>query len=262
LKQYNNSLIALACGDSYGSHYEIQGLHGATFSINSLPNIPKFPNVTDDTIMAEILYNHYIKYKTIKEDILLDEYKYWAETQGEYDGIGIHTKDVLLNNKKDKDSQGNGALMRNIPFGIKLIEDGYSFEKAVDMMNIDSSLTHNNDTIFLSNALALDLAINGTKALVKRQYKNLLDKITFGNTAWVLHSLAIVIETLLKKKKFLTGFKYIVSSGGDTDTNCAIFGAIFGCTKDITQELDMDKFVGDLLICKENRGLNENILYK
>jgi len=251
MKQYNNSLIALACGDSYGSHFETEGLYGAKFSINSLPNLPKFPNITDDTIMAKILYNHYLKYKTIKEDILLCEYKYWAKIQGDHNGIGIHTKDVLLNNKKDKDSQGNGALMRNIPFGIKLIEDGYSFEKAVDMMNIDSKLTHSNDTIFLSNALALDLAVNGTKALAKKQYKNLLHKITFGNTAWVLHSLAIIIEALLKKKKFLTGFKYIVASGGDTDTNCAIFGAIFGYTKDITQELDMDKFVGDLLICSE-----------
>jgi hypothetical protein len=31
-------------------------------------------------------------------------------------GIGMHTKDVLIYNKKDKNSQGNGALMKNIPF--------------------------------------------------------------------------------------------------------------------------------------------------
>jgi ADP-ribosylglycohydrolase len=49
-------------------------------------------------------------------------------------------------------------------------------------------------------------------------------------------------NTRKSKRKFLTGFKYIVSTGGDTDTNCAIFGAIFGYKKDITQELDIDKF--------------------
>jgi ADP-ribosylglycohydrolase len=242
-----NSFLALACGDSYGSHFEMEGMMGCQFPLSSLPNVPKFPNITDDTKMATILFKHYTKYKMLKRDILLNEYKYWAKTQGNQDGIGTHTREVLLYGKTDKDSQGNGALMRNIPFGLQLIEDGYSFEKAVEMMNIDSSLTHSNDVIFLANELALDLAINGTQVLTNKKYKDLLDKAVVGDTAWVLHSLAIVIDALLTKRKFLTGFKYIVSKGGDTDTNCAIFGAIFGYKKDIKKELDIDKFIGELL---------------
>jgi ADP-ribosylglycohydrolase len=37
---------------------------------------------TDDTKMATILLKHYTKYQMLKKDILLNEYKYWAKTQG------------------------------------------------------------------------------------------------------------------------------------------------------------------------------------
>jgi ADP-ribosylglycohydrolase len=57
----NNSLLALACGDSYGSHYEMEGLIGARFEVDKLPSKPLYPNITDDTKMATILLNHYLK---------------------------------------------------------------------------------------------------------------------------------------------------------------------------------------------------------
>ena len=242
-----SSLTALACGDSYGSHYEWEGLCGCRFSIYSLPDKPKYPNTTDDTKMATILYEHYKKYNTLKVEILTKEYENWAKTDGDKDGIGIHTKDVLVHKKQDKDSQGNGALMRNIPFGVALMEDGYSFEEAVNMMHIDSAITHENEIVFLANRLALDLAINGLKVLKKDEYKNILDKLEFGQSAWVIHTLYIVIETLKKKRKFLTGFKHITSFGGDTDTNCAIYGAILGCKKDIETELDISKYIAGVV---------------
>jgi len=112
--------------------------------------------------------------------------------------------------------------MRNIPFGVKLIEDGYSFDEAVSLMNQESAITHKNETIFICNKLALDLAINGTDILQKSDYKDILKKLKYGDTAWVIHSLYIVIEALKKDCSFIDGFKYIVSVGGDTDTNCAM----------------------------------------
>ena len=133
----NKYLLALACGDSYGSYFEYDGLQGQTFNIKELPNTPKSITLTDDTKMAKILLLHYFKYKTIIEDELFCEYKNWAKTSGVNDGIGIHTFNVLINNEKNKDSQGNGALMRNIPFALQLINDGYSFEKTLKFMNID-----------------------------------------------------------------------------------------------------------------------------
>ena len=239
----NQSLIALACGDSYGSHYEKDGLVGSKFKISSLPNKPIFQNITDDTKMALILFKHYQKHKKLDLKILKESYRQWAIKEGDRDGIGLHTKDVLVWSKPDKNSEGNGALKRNIPFGVQLIEDGYSFDKAVEMMNEDSALTHMNETIFLSNRLALDLALNGIMVLKKEEYKKLLSSLKHGYSAWVIHTLYIVIEALKSKRKFLTAFKYIVSQGGDTDTNCAIFGAIYGYKNDISSELKVKEFI-------------------
>lgn len=239
----NHSLLALACGDSYGSHYEMMGLYGNTFDISKLPCSPITVQITDDTKMATILLQHYLKHKTIKPRILKKSYKDWALREGDDDGIGIHTKEVLVNNKKNKDSQGNGALMRNIPFGCKLIDDGYSFDDALELMNKDSALTHENKTIFQANHLALDLAINGLKALENKAHQNIVVKLKYGHTAWIIFTLYIVIEALKKELSFIDAFKYIVASGGDTDTNCAIFGAIKGYRENIRDSISVERFL-------------------
>lgn len=243
----NNSLLALACGDSYGSHYEYDGLVGCTFDIKKLPNIPVFPNITDDTKMAMILLRHYFQNRTIHTTSLFYEYQNWAIKDGDKDGIGMHTRAVLINRKKNKDSQGNGALMRVIPLGVQLIEDGYSFEESAELMNTDAAITHENETIFMANRISLDMAVNGIKVLEKEEYKDLLSKLHYGYTAWVVHTLFIVIETLKKGFDFLDGFKYIVSKGGDTDTNCAIYGAIKGCKSDIAQKIKISDFLANIL---------------
>ena len=241
----NKSLLALACGDSYGSYYEMMGLMGKSFDIEKLPDTPVETAITDDTKMAAILLKHYIQNKDLKPSILLKDYQQWAIREGNEDGIGIHTKDVLVHNSKNKDSQGNGALMRNISFGCQLIKDGYSFEDAVDMMNEDSSLTHTNETIYQANSLALDLAVNGISALTKDVHKSILSRLRFGKTAWVIYSLYIVIEALKQDLSFIDGFKYIVSVGGDTDTNCAILGAIKGNKEDISNSLNIEFFLNN-----------------
>ena len=239
----NKYLLALACGDSYGSYYEYLGLNGKKFNIRNLPNTPKSISITDDTKMAKILLNHYLKYKTIYKNELFLEYENWAKTSGNEDGIGIHTYNVLVNKSLNKDSQGNGALMRNIPFGLQLIEDGYSFEKTIELMNKDSFITHKNDVISTCNKLALDLALNGIEILDKDEYVNIVTKLREGNTAWVIHSLFIVIEALKKELNYIDGFKYITSFGGDTDTNCAIFSSIRSYKYDIENELNINDFV-------------------
>lgn len=245
----NKYLLALACGDSYGSYYEYDGLCGIKFNIKTLPRKPKEIRITDDTKMAKILLDHYFKNNTLYKYKLFYEYAHWAKTSGHEDGIGIHTEDVLVYEKEDKNSQGNGALMRNIPFALQLIEDGCSFEEALELMTKDSFLTHENDTIALCNKLALDLAINGIEVLEKNEYQDIISKFEEGNTAWVIHSLYIVIEALKKNLKYVKGFKYITSFGGDTDTNCAIFGAIRSYKHNISDEVKIEEFVNveDLL---------------
>lgn len=239
----NQSLLALACGDSYGSYFERDGLMGIRYDKKKLPNKSIVPMITDDTKMATILLQHYIKHKNLYIEKLSEEYRVWARTEGQKDGIGMHTYAVLIKNERNKDSQGNGALMRVVPFGIELIKDGYSFEEAVSLMNKDSAITHKNETIFMANRLALDISINGIITLEKTIYKNLLSKLCLGDTAWVIHSLYIVIETLKMDLSFVEGFKYIVSNGGDTDTNCAIYGAIRGSNENIDNCVTISEFL-------------------
>ena len=239
----SQSLLALACGDSYGAYFEMEGLIGSKFNIEKLPDKSLEITVTDDTKMASILLKHYKRYNNMDFSNLVKEYRHWAITEGDEDGIGLHTKRVLVDGSENKDSQGNGALMRNIPFGVELINDGYSFEDAVKLMNQDSALTHKNETIFMANRLALDLAVNGTEVLKNSIYQGILSRITPGYTAWVIHSLYTIIETLKMDLSFIEGFKHIVANGGDTDTNCAIYGAIKGANDDIREVIDIAEFL-------------------
>jgi len=239
----NTSLLALTCGDSYGAPYEKEGLAGVRFNIEDLPDRIIKPLVTDDTKMSMILLKHYKRYKTLHVESLLQEYKTWAKEDGLQDGIGIHTREILMQNKTDKNSQGNGALMRVLPFGVQLIKDGYGFEEAVRLMNADSAITHDNETIFMANKLALDIALSGLNVLEKPIYRKIITKLHLGSSAWVIHSLYIVIEALKKDLSFLEGFKYIVSYGGDTDTNCAIYGAIKGAKEDIRDSMKVEEFL-------------------
>ena len=237
------SLVALACGDSYGRAYETDGLAGAKWPAASLPEAPAEPEVTDDTKMAAILLRHYKRYGCIDIKWLMLSYRFWAKEEGAKDGIGIQTAKVLLGGSLDKSSQGNGALMRSIPLEVHLVETGHGFDEAVEMMNTDAAITHDNETVFMANRLALDLALNGTAAAGKAEYAPLLKRLKPGHTAWVVHSLYAVLSALENCRGFLDGFKYLVAKGGDTDTNCAIYGAILGATKTVSEELALAEFL-------------------
>ncbi len=236
-----NSLLALACGDAYGNIYEMDGLSGMTFDKTSLPDEAEIRNYTDDTKMAMILWVHYSEYGTINEEKLFEAYADWAQKDGYADGIGIHTAAVLLRGEIDKISQGNGVLMRVLPFGLRLIEEGTPFDDAVDMVNIDASLTHDNEVIKITNRLCLDIAVNGLEVLHKDEYTNILSQLKSGYSAWVIYSLNDVLDVLRMDVGLLDGFKELVSRGGDTDTNCAIYGAIRGYRD--TFKLDLNHYL-------------------
>jgi ADP-ribosylglycohydrolase len=241
MSKSKNSLLTLSCGDAYGNAYEMDGLMGQTFTKKDLPNHAKIKNYTDDTKMAIILWKHYTQYHTIIEEVLFQSYAKWAKEDGYADGIGIHTAAVLLNGETNKSSQGNGVLMRVIPFGLRLIEEGIPFEKALTLVNIDAALTHDNETICITNRLCLDIAINGLDALNKNTYHQILSELKQGYSAWVIHTLYDVLDVLKMNLHILDGFKELVSRGGDTDTNCAIYGAIRGYTNKL--ELNLNDFL-------------------
>jgi len=236
-----NALLTLACGDAYGNVYEMEGLIGARFNKANLPNEAEIKNYTDDTKMAMILWLHYSEYGTIVEDALFKDYAKWAKEDGYADGIGIHTAGVLLKGKSDKSSQGNGVLMRVLPFGLRLIEEGMVFESAVALVNRDAALTHDNDVIRMTNRICLDISVNSMSVLEKPEYQALLSILRQGHSAWVIYTLHDVLEVLKMDLSILDGFKELVSRGGDTDTNCAIYGAIRGYREEL--ELNLDDYL-------------------
>ena len=70
-----DSLIALACADAYGNYYEMEGLFGAKWKIDDLPETPITNEITDDTKMALILWRHYEKHGTDRQDLLFMAYR-------------------------------------------------------------------------------------------------------------------------------------------------------------------------------------------
>jgi len=175
-----------------------------------------------------ILWMHYSNYGFIDKEKLMASYREWAVKDGLADGIGLHTYKVLVEGKTDKNSQGNGTVMRVIPFANRLIEEGKPFEEVLQWMNIDATLTHDNSIIKAANHLALDLSIHGLKTLKDAKHSFIVAQLKPGHTAWIVHTLHHVIEVLKMNIGMLDAFKELVSRGGDTDTNCAIYAAIKG----------------------------------
>jgi hypothetical protein len=68
-------LLALVCGNSYGSCFEMAGLMGTTFDMKSLPEILVIKRITDVAKMAPILLKYYENYKEIQSNILKNSYK-------------------------------------------------------------------------------------------------------------------------------------------------------------------------------------------
>jgi ADP-ribosylglycohydrolase len=244
-----NALLTLACGDAYGNAYEMDGLFGKKFDKDSLPDEAKIKAYTDDTKMAIILWQHYSEYGTIVEKKLFDAYAHWAREEGAADGIGIHTAGVLLRGKTDKSSQGNGVLMRVIPFGLRLVEEGMEFEEAMKLVDRDAVLTHDNEIVKMANRLCIDIALNGLSVMEKHEYKELLSSLKPGYSAWVIYTLYDVLDVLKMDLSIHEGFKELVSRGGDTDTNCAIYGAIRGYVEVLKIPLDnyLDRTLHKLL---------------
>jgi ADP-ribosylglycohydrolase len=80
----------------------------------------------------------------------------------------------------------------------------------------------------MANRLCIDIALNGLSVMEKIEYSELLASLKPGHSAWVIHTLHGVLDVLKMNLLVHEGFKELVSRGGDTDTNCAIYGAIRG----------------------------------
>lgn len=97
--------------------------------------------------------------------------------------------------------------MRVLPLGLRLIDEGISFDDAVELINKDASITHDNEVIKMANQLCLDIAISGLDTLNKNEYQEIQSMLKKGHTAWVIYTLNDVLDVLKMDIDILEGFK-------------------------------------------------------
>jgi ADP-ribosylglycohydrolase len=244
------------CGDALGSQVEFQSAEtilksypkgvraiksGGTW--NTLAGQP-----TDDSEMALLLARLLVDQGAYDPALALERYKYWLSSEPFDCGGTIMSS---LNGVPMPDSQANGAMMRVSPLGI--FAANYQEEDQIRWARQDAKLTHPNILTQEANALyvtAISLAIKNDiapKALYDtilekgntwKMSTPLLERIELSktenvhnftqNSGWVLIAFQNALYQLLHAPNLEEGLISTVSSGGDTDTNGAICGALLG----------------------------------
>lgn len=154
--------------------------------------------------------------------------------------------------KLDRQSQGNGALMRASPLG--LFGAGHDLEVLADWARMDTALTHPNSmcldvsVLFVfaiatsvsegSNPQSLyeavhrrslemqvsDTIINAIESANRKSWKNKLSE----KHGWVLVSLQNALWQLLYASNFEEGIENTIGQGGSVRANAAVCGALLG----------------------------------
>jgi hypothetical protein len=148
VKAWQRALYGTAYGNQLGLPYEFSTTPRAILS-----------DTDDDVEMSLIALKHVMKNKKIVSHELFEEYVQWAIEDGS--GIGIHTYQVLINQIDDRDSQGNGAMMRFLPFALYLWEEcNMSLPDIVKEIEKDAKLTHDNDEVVAFNIGIFSLVVS------------------------------------------------------------------------------------------------------
>ena len=206
----------------------------------------KAGEVTDDTQMAWCLHQSLLDVGGWSPEAAMRRYQEWIASDPP--DVGDATKDALLGNPQPE-AQGNGALMRVMPLALwAASHPGFDWMSAV---REDAALTHPHPVNGECNVVyvyALLLAMKGgmspqtiyesTLSWAEEQgiMPEVIDTLRRAATerpdydgehiGWVHVALQSVFYQLLHARDFRSALVDIVSSGGDTDTNAAIAGAL------------------------------------
>lgn len=216
---------------------------------------------TDDSELALMLARSLLKEGRFDPRQVIEAYVHWYESDP-FDlgntlsaalgaAAGGRTPSERLRRAQesaDRASQANGSLMRVSPLGIF----GWQRpEEAAVYALVDSAFTHPNEVCLEACAVfvrAIAAAVAGADvrgayeaALAEAHAGNnsvIIDTLTLAqqggrahfpaNRGWVLVALQNAFYQLLHAPSFEEGLVATVMSGGDTDTNAAICGAILG----------------------------------
>ena len=245
-------------GDALGA--SVEGWRGANIMARHpqglatmLPNSPIFGyrpagSVTDDTQMALCLHRSLKDAGGWSPQAAMARYIEWFRTNPP--DVGCATRSALMGYPMPE-SQGNGTLMRVMPLALWAVaHPGFDWESAV---REDAALTHPNPNNADCNAVFVYAMLQAMEqgATPQSVYKatlawarlqslspeviNAVEEAAsvkpvcdLSHSGWVVLALHVALYQLLHAKDFRSALIDVVSSGGDTDTNAAITGALLG----------------------------------
>lgn len=256
LQKAQGCLMGLICGDNLGALVEFQS---KAYVKNAYPN--GFDQLkdggfwgirrgqpTDDGEMALALSRSIIAQKGFDQAKVLKAYKKWVNSKPFDQGRTISS--ALMDDFIDENSASNGALMRVAPIGVygASLDD---IEKVGDLAVADASCTHHNAIAFEVNriyAKAIALAIKTEGITANTLYETMLSWATIPEVmsrmkqaktsmpaqmdsktiGFCLVAFQATLYQILHTNDIRQALSEIVSEGGDSDTNAAIAGALFG----------------------------------
>lgn len=249
------ALLGLAVGDALGAPYEFR--HPGDVPAGPLEMVGggvfdwKPGETTDDTALAKAVLEGY-RGDSFDLHRVRDAMLSWQATRPK--DIGNQTARALsylrshpeaLSLSEDPDAQGNGAVMRAAPHGVKA---GNAREAAENAWK-EAALTHPSWEARASSALVaalvnhlihgvgLEEALNASYTLLEsrnelgkhvREVLRPLENFEHNSGGWTVYTLRLALLGLLTAEDFRNGLEGVIRLAGDADTNGAVAGALLG----------------------------------
>lgn len=281
-----DALLGFAIGDAFGvpveflSRFEVRKINIQDMVGNDTPNmfrsrwgklIPS-GSYSDDTAMLISTMDSIIENNgQINEKSIMDNFVKWVN-EGKYSslnfpfgmgGIVLSSLKRYLSGVPPLDcggkeymDNGNGSLMRILPFSLYCITNDLPEEETCDIVSKGSQLTHANDiskmscfiyteflrgivktknpTIALSHIQNIEYskyfnqeAINAHKQILSHGFNYISDE-KIKDSGYVVDTLESVLYSVLKGKDYESTIKTAINLGYDTDTVGGITGSIAG----------------------------------
>lgn len=256
LSRAQGCLLGQFCGDALGSQVEFRDAawirerypDGVREMHDGGPFDTLAGQLTDDSEMALMLARSLVEQGGFDRRKVRQAYRFWFESDPFDCGGTIH---AALEGRLDDSSEANGALMRISPLGIFGVQQLPG--QVAEWARQDAGITHPSRVCLEANelfAVAISRAIlTGDDAGSVYSHMlgwaegagvsgSLMETIKLArhspwddkarHTGWVLVALQNALWQLLHASGFEDAVVATISHGGDTDTNAAICGALYG----------------------------------
>ena len=261
ISRIKGMMLGLAIGDALGAPVELGvSCEDIRKNLDTYKNLQDGGKWTDDTSMALCLAESLITCGGYDSYDVMDRYIKWRDgSENAYKGFGFgmqldfaltsYESEKIIPKKKPREKNaGNGSLTRLAP--IVIASSKMSMKDVMRLARIASRETHYSREAEVGAeifAVMLYQALNGKEkreiidiegystgktydSILKRMKESLEKPASEFEElgAYVVDSLRIVAWAFMNSDSFEEGMIKVLCLGGDTDTNCAIYGQLAG----------------------------------